>query len=128
MFRPYYNGKNIDFFEENVFVNEEDIRGIKEDLFTLVTKKISNPSFFGKLKINTDGRIFTNFNSSAIGNIKESNIKKIIFDLLEDENSSWRVNKIVVDPCRNCIYNILCPPISNYESVLGRNNLCNFNV
>jgi pseudo-rSAM protein len=122
MFRPYYNETNIEFFKENVFVNEEDIRKVKEDLFTLVTKKISNPVFFGKLIFNTDGQIFTNFNFPAIGNIKESNIEKLVFDLLEDANSPWRVNKPLIHPCNNCIYNILCPPISNYEFALKRNN------
>ena len=124
LFRPYYNGINIDFFKENVFVNEVDILEVKESLFDLATKKISNPSFFGKLIINADGNIFTSFNFPSIGNINNLNLKNLIFNLLEDENSVWRVNKTVVEPCKNCIFNILCPPISNYELVLDQNNLC----
>ena len=113
--------------KENVFVNEDDILEIKESLFELATKKISNPSFFGKLIFNADGNIFTSFNFPPIGNINELNIKNLIFNLLEDENSSWRVNKAQIEPCSNCIYNLLCPPISNYELVLGQNNLCHIN-
>jgi len=125
MFRPYYNGENIKFFKENVFVSERDIIEVKESLFDLATKKISNPSFFGKLIFNTDGNIFTSFNFPAIGNINNLNLKNLIFELLEDENSIWRVNKTIVEPCNNCIYNLLCPPISNYEYLINKHNLCN---
>jgi len=124
MFHPYYNGTNFEFFKENVFVNEKDILDVKESLFELATKKISNPSFFGKLIFNADGNIYTSFNFPPIGNINKLNLKNMIFNLLEEENSVWRVNKTVVEPCKNCIFNILCPPISNYELVMGLNNLC----
>jgi pseudo-rSAM protein len=124
MFRPYYNGLNIDFFKGNVFLNEEDILEVKESLFELATKKISNPAFFGKLIFNADGNIFTSFNFPSIGNINNFNIRHLIFNLLEDENSSWRVNKTVVTPCKDCIFNLLCSPISNYELVIRQNNLC----
>jgi len=124
MFHPYYNGMNIDFFKENVFVNEDDILEVKESLFELVIKKISNPSFFGKLIFNADGKIFTSFNVPAIGNINDFKFKNLIFGLLEDENSLWRVNKTMVEPCKNCIYNILCPPISNYDYFMNKYNLC----
>jgi len=127
MFRPFYNGENIDFFKENVFVNEEDALAVKESLFDLATKKISNPSFFGKLIFNADGNIYTSFNFPPIGNINNVNIKNMIFNLLEDENSVWRVNKTVVEPCKNCIYNLLCPPISNYEYFIKKFDLCNLN-
>ncbi len=37
---------------------------------------------------------------------------------------SWlRARKNAI-PCKNCVYNSICPPVSNYEYVIGRNNLC----
>ncbi len=29
-----------------------------------------------------------------------------------------------VEPCKDCVFNSLCPPISNYEHVMGKHDLC----
>jgi len=123
-FQPFYNGKNLDFFRSNVFVSEEDILTVKESLFSLMTKKISNPSFFGKLIVNACGEIYTTINQPMVGHLIDLSLEKIIYKLITDEYSVWRKNKCLVTPCNKCIYNLLCPPISNYEYALEQCNLC----
>ncbi|MBE9468407.1 MAG: hypothetical protein IMY72_08845 [Bacteroidetes bacterium] len=38
---------------------------------------------------------------------------------------NWFKLRTNTKPCCNCLYNTLCPPISNYEYALGKYNLCN---
>ena len=124
IFRPYYNGVNYDFFKENVFVNEEDILSVKESLFELVAKKISSPAFFGKITIDAHENIYSNINLPPVSSIECIDLERLIYDLISDEDSIWLKSKFKEKPCNKCIYNLLCPPISNYEIVLGQNNLC----
>jgi len=127
IFKPYYNGNNYEFFKENVFVSEEDILSVKESLFELIAKKISNPSFFGKLTFGVHGNVYSNPNLPPISHIDNLNLKHLIYELLTDDNSIWLSSRIKADPCKKCIYNLLCPPISNYEIIFGQNNLCHLN-
>jgi len=124
IFKPYYNGDNYEFFKENVFISEEDILSVKESLFELITKKISNPSFFGKITFDVYGNVYSNVNLPSISNIDNLNLNHLIYELITDDNSIWLRSRKKVEPCSKCIYNLLCPPISNYELVLGQNNLC----
>ena len=127
VFKPYYNGNNYDFFKENVFVSEADILSVKESLFDLITKKISNPAFFGKLTVDVHENVYSNINLPPVNTINDMNLKRLIYDLITDEDSIWLKSKIKVEPCNKCIYNLLCPPISNYEIVFEQNNLCTLN-
>ena len=126
-FKPFYNENNFDFFKENVFISEEDILSVKESLFELITKKISNPSFFGKLTFDVHGNVYSNVNLPIISSIDNLNLKHLIYELITDDNSIWLSSRIKVEPCNKCIYNLLCPPISNYETTFGQNNLCYLN-
>ncbi|MDR0365032.1 MAG: hypothetical protein LBH92_08475, partial [Bacteroidales bacterium] len=128
IFRPYFNGNNYVFFKKNVFVSEEDCLSVKESLFDLIAKKISNPTFFGKIFIDIQENVYSNINLLPVCNIDDLNLKHLIYNLITDENSIWLKSKYKVAPCNECIYNLLCPPISNYELVFGRNNLCNLNI
>ena len=123
-FKPFYNGQNLCFFKENVFMSEKDILEVKSSLFELIAKKISNPSFFGKLTVDNMGNIYTDFNNPHIGNIDKIELKKLVYELIKDENSTWLKNRRAIEPCCNCIYNILCPPFSSYENTIKRYNLC----
>jgi hypothetical protein len=71
------------------------------------------------------GNIYPNINIQSVGNIDNLNLKQIIYEQITDKKSIWIKNKYSLAPCDKCIYNLLCPPISNYELVLGQNNLCN---
>ncbi len=122
--RPFYNN-NLDFFKENVFIEKEDILCVKESLAVLLTKKISNPAFFGKLIVDPQGNIYANIHQAPLGNLTTEALHFFIFNLLENPDSVWRVNRNGLKPCSSCIFHLLCPPLSNYEAVIGKINLCN---
>lgn len=40
-----------------------------------------------------------------------------------EQNTAWR--KIRNEkPCNECLYQYLCPPVSNYEMIFNKQNLC----
>jgi len=82
-----------------------------------------NPLNFGKLSVKSTGDIYANLNDKLLGNIMENNIYEIVYKEMKSGNS-WFKSKAKVSPCKNCIYDFLCSPISNYEYALKRNNLC----
>ena len=82
-----------------------------------------NTQTFGKLTIMSDGNIYVNANSPKAGNLGGKAIREIVFDEIYN-GESWLKTRMEVSPCAGCLYNFLCPPLSNYEHVIGRNNLC----
>lgn len=123
---PFYNGNNLSFFKEFVFTDKKDILENKYKLSDLLSKKYINMIEFGKLTVLSDGSVYGNINTKSIGNILETQIDSIVYkELLKGE--SWRKRRQYQKPCKTCQYNLLCPPISNYERIIGQNNLCQFN-
>lgn len=123
-FCPYYNGGNLAFFKENVFINREAIVESKPGMNDIVARQIINSQEFKKLTILNNKEIFANPNNPRIGKLGRDNIYDLIFRELHKGKSWTKVRKNVA-PCKSCVFNALCPPISNYEYVFGRNNLCN---
>lgn len=119
---PFYNHNNLDFFKENVFIDECDILEEKYKEEEIFTKEHINNNFFGKLFIKANGEIYSNFNSSKIGELGDDWETILGENLLKD--SFWFMKRNS-KPCSNCLYKLLCPSISNYELVIGKNNLCN---
>lgn len=123
---PFFNGKNLSFFKKNVYINKTDLFQVKHSIVELLINKTSNPHYFGKLILNSDGNLFTSFHRKPLINVEEfiENIEIIINKLIIDYDSDWIQNKPKLFPCNKCIYNFLCTPLSNYEKVIGKNNLC----
>jgi pseudo-rSAM protein len=120
---PYYNGENLDFFESVVFIGEDNIRGAHPTQKEILNRMEINSNAFGKLTIMSAGDIYANLNAPGLGNIKNKTIRDAIYrELFHGKN--WMKTRPGVKPCNGCLYNLLCPPVSNYEYVLGRNNLC----
>lgn len=120
--RPYYNGHNMPFFEENVFLSEEDILANPISMREIFRNQKLNANAFGSLYILPNGDVKANLAEAVIGNIKESDIVGIIGEEMF-ENTAWRQVRSM-PPCGNCVFQYLCPPPSNYERVIGRQNLC----
>ena len=59
-----------------------------------------------------------------IGNIQKSSLKELVYKELT-ELETWLKVRSKETPCKQCINKDLCPSISNYELVIGKNNLCN---
>jgi pseudo-rSAM protein len=97
---------------------------IKLDLVEISKDRMKmNPSNFGKLIVNTNGDCYANINAAKLGNIYRDTLYEIIYKETR-MGKSWRRVRSRVEPCKRCLYALLCPPLSNYEYVINRNNLC----
>jgi pseudo-rSAM protein len=125
-FYPLYNKRNFDFFKENVFITYDDLFNTKHNQLEIFQKEKINTNFFGKIIILANGDIFSNINEKKLGNILTHDLNEISLTELSIANS-WFLTRMKVQPCSDCIYSRLCPPISNYEIVIGKMNLCTHN-
>ncbi len=120
--QPLFNGNNLDFFEQNVFLNREDIFTEPVPQRKIFCNQALNSHNFGKLNVLPNGDVLANINTPKLGNIKEKTLMELLYKEL-DENTAWRRTR-TGKPCNDCLYQYLCPSPSNYEFVIGRENLC----
>lgn len=121
--RPIYNKKNFDFFKEFVFINEEDIFERKHTFQDIFRNDTLNCNYFGKMIIFANGSVFTDINKKAIGDIFQNSVSELIWKELETGKSWLRVRKRQ-KPCNKCILRDFCPPSSNIEVAMRKNDLC----
>ncbi|MDR1371083.1 MAG: TIGR04150 pseudo-rSAM protein [Dysgonamonadaceae bacterium] len=120
--KPYYNRKNLVFFEENIFMQQEDIMAVELDRQDVFALQELNTCNFGKITVMPDGKVYANINKEPIGNIREQTGDILCRELLSSE--SWRHTRYRTAPCNRCRFRLICPSPSNYESVIGKPNLC----
>ena len=118
---PFYNGDNYEFFQENIFVSKEEIKQVPYK--SIKRNSILNNCFFGSLVCMPNGDIHSNLNDSSLGNIEKQSVASMVFKELEKGGSWLRIRKNA-KPCNECLYASMCPPLSNYEQAMGKNNLC----
>jgi pseudo-rSAM protein len=119
---PFYNGQNIDFFEEFIFLSKEDLFLSPTSQRTIFCNQAINANHFGELYIFPNGTVKANSVSCELGNIYQSSIIELLTFEME-QNTVWRKFRNTV-PCSNCLYQYICPPPSNYEIAIGKPNLC----
>jgi pseudo-rSAM protein len=121
--QPYYNGKNLLFFKKNVFVNKMVLLNSRPSLDEILARQAINPAHFGRLVVLENGSIHANVNTPRLGRLGKDSLYDILYREMS-RGKTWRRVRPNVDPCRRCVFQLLCPPLSNYEYVMGRNNLC----
>lgn len=119
---PYYTGANIDFFQDNIYLNAEDIFDKTLSMREIFRNRKLNSNYFGTLYVLPDGTVKANMNTPALGNLAEDTVLDIIYKELI-ENTAWRITRNA-HPCDKCIYQYMCPAPSDYERAIGRYNLC----
>jgi len=119
---PVYTGENDLFFRENVYLYREDIFASPVPHRIIFCNQKLNSNHFGKLHILSNGEIKANTNTQTLGNVYENSLLEIITKEL-NTNTAWRVIR-KESPCNDCLYQYLCPSPSNYETVIGKPNLC----
>lgn len=120
---PFFNGKNQSFFRENVFLDKEDLQEAKPTIKEILARQIVNPFYFGTLTVLSNGDIHANVNVSRLGTLEKNSIYEVVYKEMY-RGKSWRRIRKRVEPCKRCTFEALCPPLSNYEYALGKNNLC----
>jgi len=118
---PIFNGENITFFESNVFVNKNDILSANLSKREVFMRQVTNVNHFGKLTIMTDGKVYSDVNQVSLGTIDDTPYSIVYKEFVEGK--TWfRIRNQA--PCNDCIFQWLCPSPSNYETVIGSQNLC----
>jgi pseudo-rSAM protein len=126
-FQPLYTGTNLGFFENNVYLNEEDIFSTNQSLKNIKTRNAINTNHFGKITIYSNGDIYFNSHKEKVGNIKTDTFSSLVeIELLKNKN--WFEIRSKLEPCKDCIYNNLCPSVSDIELLLGKYNLCHYDL
>jgi len=120
--KPFYNGKNYNFFKENIFIEKPDLSDPVVSKKEIYARSVMNPNAFGHITVLSSGVVYSNINEEPIGTI-DMNVKQLLLNELTEGRGWFRLRKDLV-PCGSCIYQQICPPISNYEYALSRDNLC----
>lgn len=85
-------------------------------------RQILNEFYFGKLIILPSGDTYANINLLPLGNILENSLASILLNEFENSTSWLKLRDGEI--CGKCENRYLCPSISNYEFVIGKENLC----
>ncbi len=121
--KPYFDGNNLGFFKENVFLSKNDILNKQYQQLDILKNGKINLSEFGRLRLLPNGDVYGNFNNPKLGSITNNDLSYFVNkEMLFGDN--WFKIRKNVKPCNECTFNQLCPPLSNLEYVLGKNNLC----
>lgn len=120
---PFYNNYNDDFFHKNVFITRNDLQDNIVSKQQIYARQIINENMFGKLILFPNGEIYANVNKKSLGNILRDSLSKIIYEE-KKRKEAWFITREMTT-CKQCVYRLLCPSISNYEFVFGKANLCN---
>jgi pseudo-rSAM protein len=122
---PLYDGKNNQFFEENIYMSPEDFDTVEMSKREVFSNMALNIHLFGKLFILPDHKIYSNVNNLPLGTMGDP-IYNLIYKEMTEEKAWFRIRDM--KPCSDCIYQWLCPSPGNYELAIGKPNLCHITV
>ena len=122
-YKPFFNSENLNFFVDNVFINEEQLLKSCPNMLKIISRKEINERDFGNLSILPNGDVFPNLFTESLGNIQTNSISDLIYKELKN-SGNWLKTRSKVKPCKDCKYCFICPPISNYEYAINKHNLC----
>lgn len=120
--KSFFNGSNHGFFEQNVFLSLEERQYLELTKKNIFAHQVLNSINFGLLTVMPDSSVYANPNFMSIGTIDTPAVELVYNELIE--GSSWRRIRDM-EPCFSCVYQYLCPSPTNFEIVMGRQNLCN---
>lgn len=123
---PFYNTENYSFFQNNIYVTKDDILESPISMQQIHRNQKVNANSFGSLYILPNGDVKANLNDEVLGNLLHQDILSIIYAELI-RNTAWRQVR-AGNRCSDCIFQYICSPISNYERVIKRNDLCTINI
>jgi len=122
-FKPFFNGKNMAFFRQNVFFSKEEILESKPSLRDIYQNSVVNSLNFGRLTIFNNGDIHANANAARLGTLGKSSLYDVLYKEMY-HGKSWRRIRSNITPCKSCTFQSVCPPLSNYAFAIGRSDLC----
>ncbi len=127
LFCPYFNGDNRDFFGKAVYITREELLETKLSQEDIFRRKMMNSYHFGKLIILNNGDIYANVNAPKLGRLGVDSLYDVVYKEMTG-GKTWVRSRSKVRPCKQCVFEFICPPLSGYEYALGQNNLCDIKL
>ncbi|MCL2290686.1 MAG: TIGR04150 pseudo-rSAM protein [Bacteroidetes bacterium] len=124
-YKAFYNGDNELFFKNNVYFSKDDLFCDTISQRMIFAHQKLNTNFFGKIYLFPNGDIKAHPSKESLGNSKREPLVKILEKEMRT-NTAWRAIRDQT-PCSECLYQFLCPSLSEYEWALNKSNLCNIN-
>lgn len=121
--KALYTGSNRAFFEENIYIGNDEIEEARPSLKDIYSRSFVNAFHFGKLTVLPNRAVYADVNAPYLGILGKDSIYEIMMKELS-QGKSWRNIRRNVSPCKSCTYECLCPPISNYSTAIGRYDMC----
>lgn len=120
---PIHVPGNELFFEQNVYVTRESIADDQNDMLSILQRNRFNEAGLKKLFVKTDKKVFSNLNLPAIADL---GLDTLLYSIKRElkEGIFWKLLRKDVTPCKICPFQLLCPPVSNYDFALNKHNLC----
>jgi pseudo-rSAM protein len=122
-FKPFLDGTNMQFFRDQVFITEREIRASRPAQNQVFSRLTVNENDFGKITVVPNGDVFANMNDGVVGNLNRDNLEELAGKEIAT-GKSWLRRRPDVAPCSGCLYQFLCPPVSSYEIRAQRFNFC----
>lgn len=119
---PIYSGDNLKFFEDNVYMEQEEILHSFYDKKDIFAHQVMNTNFWGRLAVLPGGDVYSNLHQPPIGTLKDSVYELVVNEM--QSHRSWRWTRDEISPCKDCLFRYLCPSPSKYELAIGKTNLC----
>ncbi|MDK2905780.1 MAG: hypothetical protein PWR12_1856, partial [Eubacteriaceae bacterium] len=123
---PFYNNKNLSFFKKYCFTSYTDLQDIKLNDRDLFSRMYLNELNYGKLIILPTGEVHSSLFFKSFGSIYNSSLISVIRNFALDENGPWLKTRQLVLPCKDCLFYLLCNPLTSYEYSIGKMNLCHY--
>lgn len=121
--QPIFNFQNTKFITSLLSPNSSDIFSRPIPLKEIYRNKRINSNTFGKLTIDVDGSIYSDFRKDKISDSTNLTIKGCINKELM-ANSTWRLIR-ANGRCNKCLLQYICPPPTEIERYLDLSNTCN---
>ncbi len=119
---PIYTGDNLPFFEEYIYLSEDDIFSEPIEMRRIFCNQKLNSNDFGALTVLPTGECRVSLNTPTLGDLMQSSLLEILYKELT-ANTAWRKTRNS-GKGQKCFFQYLCPPPSSYEQVIGREDLC----
>jgi len=119
--KPFFDGRNHTFFEQYIYLDEEDIQNTRITKKNIFAHQALNTNDFGKITIMSDGKVYANTHFPPLGTVNDD-IRLLLYKEISSGTTWRRVRNM--EPCCECIYQWICPSPSDYELEIGKSNLC----
>jgi pseudo-rSAM protein len=120
---PLHTGNNNQFCKELMSFDKKDILSLHLSEKEIFANQNINSNLFGEITIVPNGSIYSCINKDPIGSFYSDELKDILFnEFLKFKNWFFTRNKI--NKCNKCIFNFLCPPVTNFEMCLNDMSFC----